>query len=601
MNRGESMISQQFIVIMILVVTVILFVLDVLRIDLIAILCMLALGWSGVLEPLEAISGFSSNAVIAMIAVMVMGYGFSQTGLMDRFAGWILKIVSGSKRKLIFLVSLSVGLLSAFMQNIGAAALFLPVTLTIAKDEGYHPSELIMPMGFAAILGGTLTMVASGPLILLNDLLRDAGLRPFNLFSVTPIGLLLLLTGIIYFYFLGRYVLPQKSLDRSRAEQQLIIKCWNLSYRFHHYQIPEDSPLIGKTLEKSGIWDQYQLNILALSREKGIEYAPWRETYFQKGQELALLGEEGKVADFARENHLKLIEKSSVFHVFQDSRKAGFVETFIPPRSDFIGKSIRQLAVRKNFHIEPILLFSNGQIVRGNFSDKELIAGDILIFHGMWSNIKRLKESENIKVLTAVQGDQKVKDKSWEALLCFAGGIGLALAGFPLSISLFSGAIAMVLTGVLKAEDFYAAIEWKVVFLIAGLIPLGIAMQKTGTASFLAEKVLSVMQGQHPLFIIFSVAAISTLFSLFMSNVASTVVLVPIIINLAAMVQLDPRPLVLLVAICAANSFLLPTHQVNAMLMTAGNYENKDYLKAGGGMTLLFLLVVTFVFYLFYL
>jgi di/tricarboxylate transporter len=199
------MLTQQLIVIVILIATMILFIFDVLRVDLVAILCMLTLGWSGILKPLEVISGFSSNAVIAMIAVMVMGFGISKTGIMEKFSRWILKIVSGSKRKLIFIVSLSVGLVSAFIQNIGAAALFLPIIITIAKKENYHPSELIMPVGFAAILGGTLTMVASGPLIILNDLLRDADLEPYSLFSVSPIGILLLLSGITYF-FLFRFL-----------------------------------------------------------------------------------------------------------------------------------------------------------------------------------------------------------------------------------------------------------------------------------------------------------------------------------------------------------------------------------------------------------
>ncbi|RQV98192.1 MAG: SLC13 family permease, partial [Calditrichaeota bacterium] len=418
------MISQHFVVMVILVLTVILFVLDVLRIDLVAILCMLALGWSGILEPLEAISGFSSNAVIAMIAVMVMGYGISQTGIMDRFSGWIVRIVSGSKRKLLVLVSLSVGFISAFMQNIGAAALFLPVILTIARDEGYHPSELIMPMGFAAILGGNLTMVASGPLILLNDLLRDAGLRTFHLFSVTPIGLILLSVGILYFFFWGSYILPRKSAEKPGAEQQLLIDSWHLPYQVYHYLIPEGSSLIGKTLELTGIWDQYRLNILALSREKGIEYAPWRETYFKEGHELALLGKEEEVKDFAHVYDLHLIEKSNIFQVFQNAKKAGFAETMIPPRSDFIGKSVRQLAIRKNYHIEPIIIFSQGKIVRGDFSDRELLAGDILIFHGLWNNISRLKESGKVIMLTSVREDRGKKDKSWLALTCFSVGIG---------------------------------------------------------------------------------------------------------------------------------------------------------------------------------
>jgi len=594
------MVSQHFVVITILVITVILFFLDVLRIDLVAILGMLALGWTGILEPLEAISGFSSNAVIAMIAVMVMGYGISRTGIMRQFAGWISTISSGNKRILIVLVSLSVGLMSAYIQNIGAAALFLPVIMAIAKKEGYHPSEMIMPMGFAAILGGTLTMVASGPLIILNDLLKDAGLKSFNLFSVTPIGLLLLLTGILYFFFLGPYILPEKSIEKPGAEQQLLIDSWHLPYQIYHYLIPEGSSLIGKTLEVAGIWEQYHLNILALSREKEIEYAPWRETYFRGGHELALLGNEEEVKDFAQAYNLHLIEKSDSFQAFQNLKKGGFAETIIPPRSDFIGKSVRQLAIRKNFHIEPIIIFSQGKIVKGDFSDKELLPGDILIFHGLWNNISRLKDSGDVIILTSIREDRVKKDKSWIALTCFIGGIGLAIGGYPLSISLFSSAVAMVLTGVLSIEDFYTAIDWKVVFLIAGLIPLGMAMQKTGTAAFLAEKIILVLQGKHPLFILFSVAVISTLFSLFMSNVASTVVLVPIVINLAPLVQMDARPLVLLVAVCAANSFMLPTHQVNAMLITAGSYENTDYLRAGGIMTLLFLFMVTVIFYLFY-
>ena len=594
------MITQYFIVITILIVTVILFILDVIRIDLVAILCMLTLGWSGVLEPFEAISGFSSNAVFAMMAVMVMGYGISQTGIMERFSNRILKLASHSKVKLILLVLLSVGLISAFMQNVGAVALFLPVILTIARKKNYSPSMLIMPMGFAAILGGTLTMVASGPLIILNDLLKDSGLQPFGLFHVTPIGLILLLTGILYYLFLGKYILPGETKEKKLPEQKLVIDTWHLHYQVYHYFISGESSLVGKTPENARIWDRYELNILALSKEKEIVYAPWRETYFKAGQELALLGNKENIQQFAQDYGLHLKEGLKNLQDYERPEKAGFTEVVIPPRSDFIGKNIRQLAIRKNFNIEPIMVFSQGREVKGDFSDRKMMIGDILIFHGMWKNLNRLKESNQVIVITSIKKEKGKKDKSWVAIACFLGGVSLAIAGFPLSISLFSGAVAMVLAGVLKIEDFYSAIEWKVVFLIAGLIPLGIAMQKTGTASFLAEKMIIVVQGSHSLLILFSIAVLSTLFSLFMSNVASTIVLVPIIINLAGMVQLDPRPLVLMVAVCSANSFVLPTHQVNAMLMTAGGYQNKDYLRAGGIMTLLFLMVVTIVFYLFY-
>jgi len=315
---------------------------------------------------------------------------------------------------------------------------------------------------------------------------------------------------------------------------------------------------------------------------------------------LALLGNEENIQKFSRDYKLHLKEGVKELQDYEKPEKAGFAEAIIPPRSDFIGKSIRQLAIRKNFNVEPIMVFSQGREVKGDFSDRKMMIGDIIIFHGMWKNLTFLKESNQIIIITSIKKVKEKEGKSWMALACFLGGISLAIAGFPLSISLFSGAVAMVLVGVLKIEDFYSAIEWKVVFLIAGLIPLGIAMQRTGTAAFLAEKTVLAIEGSHPLLILFFIAILSTLFSLFMSNVASTIVLVPIIINLAGMLHLDPRPLALLVAVCSANSFVLPTHQVNAMLITAGGYQNKDYLRAGGIMTLLFLLVVTIVFYLFY-
>jgi len=589
-------------VLSILIVTVILLIFEVFRIDLIAILCMLALGWSGILTPGEALSGFSSNAVIAMIAVMVMGNGIAKTGVMNSFSTFILRIAGSSKRKLIGLVSMSVGLLSAFMQNVGAAALFLPAVLHISKREKIPASELIMPLGFAAILGGTLTMVASGPLILLNDLLRNADLQPYGLFGVTPVGLILLVMGILFFFSFGKKVLPKrKSIKENISEQKKLIDTWHLPYTICRYTIPKNSRLIGKTPEISGVWDLYTLHILAVSRTEEMEYAPWRNTLFEEGQEIALLGDMKDVEQFAADYKLLFHEKLNGFEELQDPNAAGFVEIIIPPRSSIVGNTMRELAFRKHYMVEPVLFFSSNEQVAGDLSDRKIKTGDTLIIHGIWDNIIRLKKSNDFVVITPFDVEEKRTDKAWIAGLCFIGAIALTITGFPISVSLFSGAIAMVLTRVIRIDELYQSIDWKVVFLIAGLIPLGIAMQKTGAAEFLAEKVMGLVQSGQPLLLLLVVAVLSTLFSLFMSNVASTVVLAPLVINMAKIGGLDPRPLVLLVAVCAANSFILPTHQVNAMLMTPGGYQNKDYFKAGGGMTILFLVLVIIVFYLLYL
>jgi len=589
-------------VLMILIATVVMLVTEAVRIDVVAILCMLALGWSGVLTPQEAFSGFASNAVIAMMSVMILGQGIAKTGLMNRFSQAVLRRVGTNKSKVIALMSLSVGAVSGLIQNIGAAALFLPGILHISRRGKIPVSALIMPIGFAAILGGTLTMVGSGPLILINDLLRNAGLAPYGLFSITPVGILLLFSGIGFFLLFGKFVLPEiPPQGPSVSEQEKLVAALHLPHHIWHCTIPQSSHLIGQTIEQAGVWDKFNLHILGLVRGKVVEYAPWRETRFEAGQELALLGNEEDVVKFVSAYNLVLQGQAHPFSSLHDSDQAGFAEVIIPPRSEFVGQTVRKFALRKRYAVEPVMLFSRGEEVRGDFSDHQIFPGDTIIVYGLWENISDLKANPDFLVATPFVVRKKDQSKTWVALLCFLGAIGLALTGVPISLVFFTGAIAMVLTKVLTIQEAYQAIEWKVVFLLAGLIPLGVAMQKSGTAAFLAEKVMALVQGAHPVLMVLTVAVLSTLFSLFMSNVGAIVVLAPLVMSMAQMSGLDPRPLALLAAVCAANSFILPTHQVNALLMSAGGYRNADYIKAGSGMTLLFLLLVITVFYFFYL
>ncbi len=588
-------------VLIILTATVAALIFEIVRIDVAALVCMLALGLTGILTPQETISGFSSNAVIAMMAVMILGRGIAKTGFMDRFSRAVLKRAGTSRSKVIGMMSLSVGMMSGFIQNIGAAVLFLPGILNISRRSKIPASGLIMPIGFAAILGGTLSMVGSSPLILINDLLRNAGMAPFTLFSVTPVGVLLLLAGIGFFFLFGKFVLPDSTPEQSMSEQEKLIAALHLPHNIWHYTIPQNSALIGKTTEQSGAWDTFNLHILSISRGKKLEYAPWRKTTLKAGQELALLGKKEHAEKFAAANDLKHKKQDNRFAGLEDPERSGFAEVIIPPRSDMVGQSIRQFSLRKRYAVEPVMLFSKGEEIWGDFSDHPIIPGDTIIVHGLWGNISDLKDSSDFVVATPFEAEKKDRSKAGIASFCFLAAIALAMGGLTISIAFFAGAMAMVLAGVLTIQEAYQAIEWKVVFLIAGLIPLGAAMQKTGTAAFLAEQVMSLVHGSHPVFIILAVAVLATLFSLFMSNVGAIVVLAPLVISMAQIGGLDSRSMALMAAVCTANSFLLPTHQVNAMLMSAGGYRNADYFRAGGGMTAIFLFVVVTVFYLFYL
>lgn len=253
--------------------------------------------------------------------------------------------------------------------------------------------------------------------------------------------------------------------------------------------------------------------------------------------------------------------------------------------------------MRKRYAVEPIVLFSRGEKVDGDFSDREIVAGDTFIVYGTWQNILAMQRSEPFVVVTSVEAEPRVKSKTAVAAGSFLLAIALAMSGFSISIAFLTGAIAMVLTRVMSIQEAYKAIEWKVVFLLVGLIPLGVAMQNTGTAAFLAEGVMRVIDGSSLLVLLFTVSAIATVFSLVMSNVGAVVVLAPLVVSIGQLAGVDPRPLVLLAAVSAGNSFILPTHQVNALLMTAGGYRTSDYFRAGGGMTIVFLVVAVFFFY----
>jgi di/tricarboxylate transporter len=587
------------IVLIILSVTAIMLVIDVIRIDIVAIGCMLALGWTGILDPQEMFSGFSSNAVIAMLSVMILGRGIARTGIMDEFSKFIISKAGTRKRNLVGLLSLSAGLLSGLIQNIGSAALFLPGIMQVSRRTKIPASSLIMPIGFAAILGGTLTMVGSGPLILVNDLLRNEGHEAYNLFSVTPVGIVLLLSGIGYFLLFGSKILPKKEVgETGKTEQEKLVEKLNLPDNIKLLTVTESS-LAGKTTEEAGLWKKYHVNLLGIGKGDDVVYAPWRKTKFVEGQTLAVLGSVENIEQFSKDFQLEDVSKSRYFSDDFNPNVSGFAEVIIPPGSELDGKCIREYSLRKRYAVEPLILFNKGERVDGDFSDVEISSGDTLIVYGKWVKIKDLKESADFVVITAFDLDKKDKSKTWPATGCFVFAITLAIVGFPISMAFLTGALCMILTRVLNIGEAYEAIEWKVVFLLAGLIPLGLAMQKTGAATFLAESIMSVVIDFHLIFIVLMVGVLSTVFSLFMSNVGAIVVLAPLVMGMAGIAEIDPRPLVLMAAVCAANSFILPTHQVNAFLMSSGGYRNADYIKAGSGMTILFLIITVSIFYFF--
>lgn len=584
-------------VLIILISTAIMFIFDLFRVDVIAMISMIALAWSGVLSPQEAVSGFSSNAVISIIGIMVMGRGIYRTGIMEHFSRTISSITSGSQKGIIGTVSIAVGSMSAFMQNIGSAALFLPVLIRLSKKYRLPASKMLMPMGFAAILGGTLSMVGSGPLIILNDLFKQKHIEPYGLFSVTPVGIVLLLAGVMFFITLGSRILQADSSNEQGFSKG---KDFGLDSQIFICRIGRDSGLIGKKREDIPDFS-HKAHLIGVSEEGKTVFAPWRHTAFHEGGLLALMGNESEIEKLSLKYKMERMENVKSFDELKSDEKSGFAEILIPYKSRNANKTLRDIALRKNYNVEPVMLISGNSENRSDFSDVVLLPGNIIIVYGRWENIADMSETGDFVIATRFEYEKQKKHKAITAGIIFTGAIMAAIMGIQLSLALLSGALLMIITGVIDIEEAYKAIDWRTVFLLAGLIPLGIAMEKSGAAAMIAGNVIEKTGTMHMLLFLTSIALLSTLFSLFMSNVAATVLLVPLIISLAGISNLDPRPLALLIAVNASNSFILPTHQVNAFLMSAGGYRNRDYLKMGSIMTLIFIIISVFAIYLFYL
>lgn len=587
-------------VLIILGVTVFLIVTELFRIDVVAILAMLALVWTGSLTPEEARSGFSSNAVLAIIGVMIMGRGLYKVGFTEKIAKFILQIAGKGRQRIIGTVSTTVGIMSGLMQNIGAAALFLPVMMGISKREKIPISALLMPMGFAALLGGTLTMVGTSSLIVLNDLLGNRGYEVFGLFSVTPIGLALLTTGVLFFIFVGPYVLPQKPKEStSSAPGQKLLNVWGLSDSIYTFRIRGDSSIVGKSVEESEMGANFNVNLLRVYDESGSVFDIWEDVHFSPDHNLVVQGDDADVERFANYYDLELTEEGD--KVPSDSG-AGYMEVVIPARSALVGKTLREVALRETYNAQVVLFFSESEVIEEGVADRVVQAGDTLVLHGKWENLQFFRDSEDFISVTPFEHEPKRREKTWQAVLSFVGAIGIVLAmDLSISMGFLTGAVAMILLNVMTIEEAYRAIEWKVIFLISGLIPIGVAMEKSGAASFIAEGLVTNVQGTHPFVILLALGVLTTIFSLFMSNVAATVLMVPLVLELSGIGGLSSQVLVLQVGICAANSFILPTHHVNALLMTPGGYRVPDYLKAGSVLSVLFIAVSTSMLYFFYL
>lgn len=591
----------------VLVLAILLFIFEWVRVDVVGIIMMIILPLLGLVTPKEAISGLSSNAVVSIIGVIIIGAGLDKTGAMNSLARVLLKFAGKSESRIMILISGTVAFISSFMQNIGAAALFMPAAKRICRQTNIPVSRILMPMGFCAIIGGCITLIGSSPLILMNDVMKisDPNVEPFGLFAVTPIGLALIVAALIYFVLLGRFILPSGQGDEEGSgpmSQELERTYHDIGNLFEIEVL--DSFQGPKTLDSLEFRPIFFTTVLAIVSKGGTTvFSPDYSDTISGGDTIAVEGPPDLVAKMAETFGWRVKDDLEVFAESLSPNNAGIMEAIITPRSKLVGKTLRSFSFRKKNGVTPLAIFQDNKTYVGDISTLTLRAGDALLLQGPWEKFHYLKERTDLDLVFTeeVQGEILRTDKVKFAV----GSLVLALVmilGFhvQLSIALLTGAITMVLTKVLSIDEAYDSVDWMTVFLLGGLIPLGIAFEKTGAAKLIAETIMGTMGTVAPIVLLTVIAILTSFFTLVASNVGATVLMVPLAMNMAGAAGADPRIAALVVAVACSNTFILPTHQVNALIMRPGGYKTKDYFRAGAGMTILYLVVMMAAISVFY-
>ena len=599
----EPLTTKMILVLLMIGIAVFLFIVEWVRVDVVAIIMMVILPLLHLVTPKEAFVGFSSNAVISIIAVIIIGAGLDKTGIINKMVSPVIRIAGKSTSRVIIAISLTVAGISSFMQNIGAAALFLPAIQRVSKSLKIPIGRLLMPIGFSAILGGTVTLVGSSPLILLNDLLVPFNLKPFGLFDVTPIGLALVISGILCFVVFGRFILPQGTLDAGNEEADVninnVMEDLGDIYELH---TPDDFTDYREPVSVRELRLRYLVNIVAITEPPDFKViSPGPDQEIRSGIDLALYGHEKDVRRMAESEGMLLKDQLDVFKDEISDSASGTVEAVVAPRSILEGQTIRQVNLQDRFRVTPLAVYRHDETYRAKIGDLVLAVGDAILIHGTWQRLKILQQEKSLLFTTPVDTDLMRPEKALFAALWLAVALIMILVfKIQLSVCLMTGALGMIITKVLSIDEAYRSVDWRTIFLLAGLIPLGIATEKTGTAAWIAHASLNLLGDVQPIVLFAVIGVLSTIFTLVISNVGATVLLVPLVVNMAIEAHADPRMAALIVGLATSNSFILPTHQVNALYMGPGRYKSVDFMKSGLVMSVLFLVVMISIIYLFY-
>lgn len=600
-----------YLMLLILVITIGLFVWGKFTPDIVALISMITLFLTGILDATETLSGFSNPTVIMIAALFIIGEGIAQTGWTamagKKFVEWAGKSIP----KLLVIVTLGAGVLSGFVSNTGTVATLMPLTISSAWSIGTLPSKMLMPVAFGSNTGGLLTLTGTPPNIIASNALTEAGFEGFSFFEFALIGLPLLIIALLYFRFIGHKLLPKNKTNNKPINIESTLHKWIEAYKidddYYRLRVRSLSPLINTKIKKWKFEKKFNVSIIRLKRRhpsvlKGIaqfEEFPDPETELRYHDILTVKGDTEAINKLMITLRLGLLPIESITDELKNdliNQEVGMTEVIVNPNSMLVGRHYKLGEYFKRYGIQLLAASRNNKPLL----DKDIVikAGDAFLLRGTWEHIDDLKQQhENLVIIGSPEGMAKNVDnlngKSYIAL----GALILMIVFMvfkivPGSIAALISAGIILLTGCVPITKAYKGISWTSVVMIAAMIPMGIALQKTGTAQVIANGLVEYLGAIHPIMLLGGVFLLTTTFSQVINNSATAVLMAPIAILAATSLNLSPEPFMIVVAISASTAFLTPIGTTtNAMVMTAGGYKFMNYLKVGAPLLFMFFII----------
>ena len=535
------------------------------------------LGWIDAakwITPAEGISGFSNPAVITVGAMFVLSVGLQRTGAV-RAVGRVLVRVGKHPIALLVLMMATIGCVSAFINNTAAVAIFLPLVLSVAARSKISPSKLLIPLSYASQFGGVCTLIGTSTNLLVSSISTQAGLGPFSMFEMGQLGVVLVAAGILYFLCAGYFLLPSR-----RGEE--LTETYQLGEYLTELRVMEKSPLIGQTIVSSKFGQQHDATVVEILREHEKLFSPMHES-IRQGDVLLVRGKVQDLMDLKAAYKLEIESEFKLRDETLQTEKLTLVEAVVAPRSQVAGQTLAELAFRQRYQAVVLAIQRRGQTIRDKLKAVRLRFGDALLLLAPKDAIDKLRADDSLIVLQSVDDPSRRRHKAPVAFLIFLFVVALAAMNIlPIVITAILGCIAMVATRCITLDEAYRAIDWRVIFLLAGVLPLGLALEKSGAAHLLAEGAIGLVGQMGPLMVLAMLYLLTAVLTEFVSNNASAVLLAPVAISMATHLGASPKPFLMAVTFAASTAFATPVgYQTNAMVYNPGGYRFTDYMKVG--------------------